>query len=155
MAGWQKIQVRIWEIDGAGTVLTSGLGLTPANAYNAVGLALNPHSGTFLLTNLTSTDGKRAVELNVRGFPQSAILTFGTGRYTRATANTESKTWNVTGSSADHLALHDQIVATTSANGGTTTAHPAYGSSGSGGGGIPSAAAPSSDEQLQDGQTCE
>lgn len=113
------------EIDGAGDALAVGLVSPSVGAYDGLGLAFQPVSGTFLLVGHHSTGEIGAVELNGRGARFSgeiaATTTGGRGMfYPRASSSGHEKKWNTAASGA-FTAVLNQAVGTTTSDGGSST----------------------------------
>jgi hypothetical protein len=126
--------------DIGGNLLGSGL-VSIFLRYNTdnLGLSFNPATRTFLVTGHSGGSDAIGVELNSNGAPNSsyAVLTGGAtlgSFYPRTAANTTVGQWAVS-FAMDLKVAADQIVGTTSTNGGSSDpiGAPYGGSSGSGG----------------------
>jgi hypothetical protein len=109
-------------IDGNSQMLSSGLVSATVGAYDSVGLAYNPTSGTFLAVGHQAGPEVGAVEMGGDGSPIGPAVTVTAGArtgsfYPRAGAHANRKDWGV--SLAQNLnTLASQIV-TTSGTGGS------------------------------------
>jgi hypothetical protein len=130
-----------------GTTLATGLVMTAHAGQDNLGLAYNPASGTFLVGGSYAGDFPEpsvvGVELNANGAAISAPtqLTSGAARgsfYPRVAARTNAPQWNIS-FSINYGTMANQIVSTTSVNGGAPgwLGGPPPDGSGSGGGGNP------------------
>jgi hypothetical protein len=96
------------------------IGSTQFQGYDAVSIAANPLSGTYLLTGVRdpgkNIDIALATELDGHGTPKQAEMQVSTSvppaRYARVVSSTTSKTWNVSWSGRNFAALANQIVQT-------------------------------------------
>jgi hypothetical protein len=110
------------EISAAGDIIGTGLVSSTTGTYDGLGLSYNPVSGTFLMVGQGPSADVWGAELNARGARTSAdqpvTAAGGSGAfYPRATTRTNAPQWNVTFGHS-FTALRDQIVATSSGNGG-------------------------------------
>jgi hypothetical protein len=114
------------EIDGTGTVVASGLVSTTTGTVDGLGLAYNRVTGTFLLVGMGPSYELWAAELNSRGartstdqqITSTALPTGETGAfYPRAVARSDAAHWGVS-FAHNYAELRDQVVASTSTNGG-------------------------------------
>ena len=113
---------KIAEFDGAGNLLASGVASTRIGSYDALSMALNPVTGTFLLGGLNrANDTTLGLELNMYGYPFNGENTLsGTGatRYTRVSSSRVNGTWNVVFSGPNFGALSSLIATSFSGGGG-------------------------------------
>jgi hypothetical protein len=127
---------KVAELDTAANVVTSGVASTRLGSYDALSMAFNPVSGTFLLVGLDRTyDTVIGLELNSRGFPFNGENTLsGTtpSRYPRVSSSKVSRTWNSVFSGPNFGALSSFIATGFASSGGPAGA---YGSAPTGGGG--------------------
>jgi len=130
MAFWDLGITRVAEIDAAGNLLAMRIGTTQFQGYDAVSIAANPVSGTYLLAGVRdpgkNIDIALGTELDAHGTPKQAEIQFSSSvppaRYARVVSSTTSKTWNVNWSGRNFAALANQIVATGSAGVGPVSA---------------------------------
>jgi hypothetical protein len=102
-------------------------------SYDALSIAYNPVSGTFLLGGVDRTnDAMLGLELNSRGFPFNGENTVSSSHrpsyYTRVSSSTLSKTWNGTFAARNFNGLGSVMVTGFTSGGGPA------GAFGSGGG---------------------
>ena len=120
MAFWDLGITRVAEIDAAGNLMALRIGSTQFQGYDAVAIAVNPQSGTYLLTGVRdpgkNIDIALATELDGHGTPKQAEMQVSTSvppaRYARVVSSTTSKSWNVSWSGRNFAALANQIVQT-------------------------------------------
>ncbi|HXW07239.1 MAG TPA: hypothetical protein VD833_18530 [Vicinamibacterales bacterium] len=90
---------RAAEFDAFANLTGTGVASTRLGSYDALGLAVNYVTGTFLLAGVDrSTDAPLGLELNMRGFPFNGENTLSNTRpsyYPRVSASRTSPTWNV------------------------------------------------------------
>jgi hypothetical protein len=131
MAFWDLGITRVAEIDANGNLIALRIGSGQFQAYDALSIAANPLSGTYLLTGVRDIDNKNidfalATELDGHGTTKQAEMQVSNGtppaRYARAVSSTTSKTWNVSWSGRNFAALANQIVATGGASVAPTSA---------------------------------
>jgi hypothetical protein len=131
---------RVAELDAAGNLLTTGVASGRVGSYDALSLARNPVTGTFLLVGLNrDNDTVLGLELNSRGFPfngENTISGSRPARYTRVTTSSNSPTWIATFSTRMFLAMAG-VVTTSFASGGGPPGEFGAGGGGTGGGGAP------------------
>jgi hypothetical protein len=113
-------ETRAAEIDSSGNVMASGLVTREFAGYNALSVAFNPVSRTFLAVSLPGTDVVVGAELNRNGVRTSPVTTLGPGvtaRYTRVSASAHRPDWDITFSNA-YMSAVNLVATTTTAGGG-------------------------------------
>jgi hypothetical protein len=115
---------KVAEFDAAGNLLTVGVASTRLGSYDALSLALNYVSGTFLLGGVDrSADTPLGLELNVRGFPFNGENTLSVTRpsyYTRVSSSAIAKSWNVAFSGPNFGAISSLVATSFASLGGPT-----------------------------------
>jgi hypothetical protein len=135
MVWWEPGKARAAEISDLGIPLTMGTAsfVVGANSYDALGVARNPSSGTFLLVGLSGSDddvGGR--ELNANGFPISddTVLSASPAnlpaRYVRVSTRQGSPEW-LASFNRQFSAIMAQAAATGTTNGGPAGSYPPVG----------------------------
>lgn len=112
---------RVAEIDEAGNVVSMGVASSILGSYDALSMAFNGMSGTFLLAGIDrSNDNLLLKHLNGNGIPivgETAVIGTAAARYPRVAASVTAKRWN-TAWSRNFLTASDQIIETGASNGG-------------------------------------
>ena len=129
MTWWENGLVKVAEFDVGANLLGVRLASTTLGSYDALSIAANPHTGSYLLVgvdhplNGANTDAVIASELNSNGVPLQGEIGVSTtvppARHPRVVASRTSKTWNASWSARNFSALGAQVVqtSTTSAPG--------------------------------------
>jgi hypothetical protein len=114
-------EVRMAEMAADTSIVSEGLVTGSWPAYDALSVAFNPASGTFLLTSLRDpSDNIDGTELNSRGYRYGSIVNLGpgvAGKYVRAGASSNGSGWATSFSNA-FKSVNSFSVQTTSTNGG-------------------------------------
>lgn len=123
---------RIAEFGAAGNLLAMGTASGRLGSYDALSIAYNPVSGTFLLGGVDRTnDAMLGLELNSRGFPFNGENTVSSSHrpsyYTRVSSSTHSKSWNGTFAARNFNGMGSVMVTGFASGGGPAGA---FGSSG-------------------------
>ena len=132
---------KIAEFDAGGNLVSSGLASSRLGSYDALSIAYNPVSGTFLLGGIDrSNDATLGLELNRRGFPfngeNTLSATHRPSYYTRVASSSLSRTWRLTFTSRLFAGIGSAIATGFTSGGGPTGAH------GAGGGAPPPPSSP-------------
>jgi hypothetical protein len=143
------LYARVAEFDAGANIVSSGVASTRVGSYDALSVAYNRVSGTFLLAGVDRTnDATVGVELNYRGFPFNGENTLSASHreswYTRVTSRAVSKTWNAVFTVRKFAGI-GSVIATSFASGG--------GSSGSFDAPAPSPSTPTSPTVVNGGCT--
>ena len=132
----------IAEFDNSGALLAQGIASTSMGSYDALALAYNRNSLTFLLVGIDSADQLRVAELNSRGVRFAAEQTVPTGfapiRYPRVDASATLPRWWAAVSKGNGTSAFqgtgNVVFATATTGGGPAGSYDA-GATSSGGGG--------------------
>lgn len=108
---------RIAEFDSAGNVIAQRLGSSSIGSYDALGLAFNRVSKTFLVAGVDRVnDDVYAFELNQNGVPLGAPQKVSTSarpaRYTRVASSANHNSWNIAFNVRNFSAMANQVVQT-------------------------------------------
>ena len=113
---------RIAEFDSAGNLLAQRLGSSSIGSYDALGLAFNNMSKTFLVTGVDRVnDDVYAFELNPNGVPLATPGRVSTSappaRYTRVASSVNHNSWNLAFNVRNFSAMANQVVQTATVGG--------------------------------------
>ena len=113
---------RIAEFDSAGNLVAQRLGSSSIGSYDALGLAFNNLSKTFLVTGVDRVnDDVWAFELNPNGVPLGSPGKFSTSarpaRYTRVASSANHNSWNLAFNVRNFSAMANQVVQTSTVGG--------------------------------------
>ena len=121
------LNAMVAEFDASGHLLTKGIASSHMGSYDALSLAYNPVSGTFLLAGVNpNTDDVLAAELNRHGYrftSEVKVNTIASNHYTRVASSLGQRRWSATASAHSYAVMSDQIVQTTSTGGGPAGAY--------------------------------
>jgi hypothetical protein len=132
MTWWENGLVKVAEFDVGANLLGVRLASTTLGSYDALSIAANPLTGSYLLVgvdhplNGANTDAVIAAELNSNGVPLQGEIGVSTtvppARHPRVVASRNSKTWNASWAARNFAALGNQVVQTSTTGGGGTPA---------------------------------
>jgi hypothetical protein len=113
---------KIAVFDGGGNLLGSGVASTRMGSYDALSMALNTITGTFLLAGVNrANDTTLGIELNQVGYPfngENTLSGTGASRYTRVSASRLGGIFSVVFSGPNFSALSSLIATSYSSGGG-------------------------------------
>jgi hypothetical protein len=134
---------KIAEFDNSGNLVAMGTASTSIGSYDALSVAFNRNSGTFLLAGIDGGDQLRVAELNARGVRFASEQTFATGfnpiRYPRVSGSSSASSWFTAmsrGSSAGAFqGIGGVVFQTGTSGGGPAGGYDSAGGGSTGGGG--------------------
>jgi hypothetical protein len=114
---------KIAEFDPNGNIATQGVASGRLGSYDALSIAYNPISGTFLLGGIDrGNDAMLGLELNARGFPfngeNTLSATHRPSYYTRVASSTLSRNWSGTFAARGFNGIGSVIVTSFASGGG-------------------------------------
>jgi hypothetical protein len=113
---------KVAEFNNTGNLLSAGVASTRLGSYDALAMAMNHVTGTFLMVGVDrASDTPLGLELNIRGFPFNGENTLSGTRpsyYPRVSATPVNRTWNVAFSGPTFSALSSLIATSFASNGG-------------------------------------
>jgi hypothetical protein len=132
MTWWENGLVKVAEYDANAVLVNSRLASGTLGSYDALSIAANPLTGTYLLVgvdhplNGANTDAVIGNELDAHGNPLQAETGISTtvppARHPRVVASRTTKTWNASWSARTFSALGNQVMQSSSAAGPGTPA---------------------------------